>query len=103
MTLTAEFYLDERDSWPKRKLAEAAIVFGDDTGPLAGLKLVGFTLWRDAESDERFYVTFPARAFGSGGERRYFDFLRTVDGNSRGAAIHLKNWLAKQARAQGIS
>jgi hypothetical protein len=26
------------------------------------------------------YVTFPSRAFGAGSERRYFDYLRSVDG-----------------------
>jgi hypothetical protein len=63
----------ERESGPERLICEAALVF-DNVGPLAGLRLVGFSLWRGA--DGGLFVTFPSRAFGAGTERRYFDFLR---------------------------
>jgi len=47
-------------------------------GTLAGLKLVGFSLWSTPEGD--VFVTFPSRAFGAGSDRRYFDYLRSTDG-----------------------
>ena len=58
---------------PERLVCEAELVFEGD-GPLAGLRLVGFALWRG--TDGATYVTFPSRAFGLGEERRFFDFLR---------------------------
>lgn len=75
----------QRDSNPERLVCEAEIVFGDECGPLAGMKLVGFSLWRSPEGE--VYVTFPSRAFGAGNERRYFDYLRSTDGD----ALPVKN------------
>lgn len=63
----------QRNNGPERLVCEAEITF-EGRGPLAGLRLVGFSLWRGA--DTALYVTFPSRAFGVGTERRYFDFLR---------------------------
>ncbi len=63
----------QRNNGPERLVCEAEITFGGQ-GPLAGLRLVGFSVWRGADS--ALYVTFPSRAFGVGTERRYFDFLR---------------------------
>lgn len=63
----------QREAGPERLVCEAALVF-DNVGPLAGLRLIGFSLWRGANGD--VYVTLPSRAFGSGAERRYFDYLR---------------------------
>ena len=68
-----------RDDGPERLLAEAELHFGDDAGPLAGLKLVGFCLWRGADGVAR--VTVPARAYTSGDERRFFDLVRAQDGS----------------------
>jgi hypothetical protein len=44
------------------------------------MKLVGFCLWKSPEGE--IYVTFPSRAFGAGQERRYFDYLRSVEGSA---------------------
>lgn len=60
---------------PERHACDGEIVFR--SGFLAGMKLVGFAVWRGADSD--LYVTFPSRAFGTATERRYFDFLRASD------------------------
>lgn len=81
MDLRVVFVYDEEGSWPQRKLAEAELHFGDDAGPLAGLKLVGFTVWKADEGRKGppMFVTLPARAFGSGADRRYFDFLRPAE------------------------
>ena len=51
-----------RENGPERLVTEAEILFED--GPLAGTKLVGFSLWRSPEGE--VYVTFPSRAFGAG-------------------------------------
>ena len=63
----------ERENGPERLVCDAEMVF--EGGPFEGMKLVGFSLWRSAEGE--VFVTFPARPFGVGGERRYFDLLRT--------------------------
>lgn len=70
----------QRENGPERLVAEAELHF-EEPG-LAGLKLVGFSLWRSPEGE--VYVTFPSRAFGAGGERRYFDYLRAVNGTAEG-------------------
>ena len=68
---------------PERLVCDAEILFDED--PLAGMKLVGFSLWRSTDGD--VYVTFPSRAFGAGTERKYFDYLRSAEGLSgRGQA-----------------
>lgn len=45
-------------------------------GDLVGLRLVGLTLWKGKGGGDELYVTFPSRAFGSGAERKYWDYLR---------------------------
>ena len=55
-----------REGGPERLVTEAEILF--DEGPLAGLKIVGLSLWRSPDGE--IYVTFPSRAFGLGAERR---------------------------------
>lgn len=82
---------------PERLVAEAEVHFGPDAGPLAGLKLVGFSLWRDPEGD--LYITFPARAFGTMSERRYFDYLRSAEGTGD-APRRCKEWMIAEYRAQ---
>lgn len=45
--------------------------------PLAGMKLIGFSIWkRDAGSD--FVVRFPARTYAVKGERRSFALFRPI-------------------------
>jgi len=55
-----------RDGGPERLVIEAEIHF--EEGPLTGMRLVGFCLWKGPDGE--VYVTFPSRAFGVGGERR---------------------------------
>jgi hypothetical protein len=81
---------------PERLVCEAELVF-DENGPLAGMKLVGFCLWRGAEGE--VYVTFPARAFGAGSERRFFDLLRASDGDAA-AVKRLKAWIVAEHKRQ---
>ena len=60
---------------PAGKLAEAELHF--EEGLLAGLKLVGFSVWERRGSGGR-NVTFPARPYSVNGERRHFTLLRAV-------------------------
>ena len=85
-----------RESAPERLVCEAELLFGSESGTLAGMKLVGFSLWRSPEGE--VFVTFPSRAFGSGNERRFFDFLRSAEGNGMDAK-RVKAWILDEFRA----
>lgn len=87
-----------RTDGPERMVAEAELHFGQDAGPLAGLKLVGFTLWRTADGE--VYVTFPSRAIGGGTERKYFDYLRPEDGTPK-SVRNFKAWVLNAYKNQG--
>lgn len=87
----------EREDAPERLLAEAEIIFED--GPLAGLKLVGISVWKSAEGDPN--VTFPARSFGSGGQRRFWDLLRVQEAGST-AARRVKDWIVAEFKAARV-
>jgi hypothetical protein len=60
---------------PPGKLADAELHFTD--GPLAGLKLIGFSVWERKTGNGR-NVTFPARQYSVNGERRSFALLRPI-------------------------
>jgi hypothetical protein len=94
------FNFVQREGGPERLVSEAELVFPATAGILAGLKLVGFSLWKSPEGE--IYVTFPSRAFGAGSERRYFDFLRPIEGGN-GAAKTLKEAIVAAYKAQAAS
>jgi hypothetical protein len=83
----------ERENGPEKLVCEAEILF--DEGPLAGMRLVGFSLWRGADGE--VYVTFPSRAFGAGSDRRFFDYLRSVDGTAA-EPKRVKGWIVEAFR-----
>ena len=58
---------------PAGKLADAELHFS--SGPLEGLKLIGFGVWERKTGNGR-NVTFPARQYSVNGERRSFSLLR---------------------------
>src|ERR1700680_1279816 len=58
------------------QLADAELHFGGES-PLAGLKLIGFSIWERRGGSGR-NVTFPARQYSINGERRSFALLRPV-------------------------
>ena len=60
---------------PPGKLADAELHFSD--GVLAGLKLIGFSVWERRGATDR-NVTFPARQYAVNGERRSFALLRPI-------------------------
>lgn len=65
---------NEKNS-PPGKLADAELHFTD--GVLDGLKLIGFAIWERRTGNGR-NVTFPARQYTVGGERRSFALLRPI-------------------------
>lgn len=85
-----------RTGGPQILVCEAEIHF-DDPGPLSHMKLVGFALWRGA--DGMLYVTFPSRAFGAGTERRFFDYLRSAEGDIADAR-RVKAWILAAYRGE---
>jgi hypothetical protein len=60
---------------PPGKLADAELHF--TTGPLEGLKLIGFSIWERRSGGGR-NVTFPARQYVVNGEKRSFALLRPI-------------------------
>src|SRR5437899_3163429 len=60
---------------PPGKLADVELHFTD--GDLAGLKLIGFSIWERRGGSGR-NVTFPARSYAINGERRSFALLRPI-------------------------
>ena len=60
---------------PLGKLCDAEVHFTE--GPLAGLKLIGFSCWERRGGSGR-NVTFPSRQYSVNGERRSFALLRPV-------------------------
>jgi hypothetical protein len=62
---------------PPGKLADAELHFTDAAGSLAGLKLIGFSIWERRGGSGR-NVTFPARQYSVNGERRSFALLRPI-------------------------
>ena len=72
-TLTVKIVLNDKGN-PAGKLADAELHFTE--GPLAGLKLIGFSVWE--RRDGHRSVTFPARQYSVNGERRSFALLRPI-------------------------
>ena len=64
---------------PPGKLADAELHCL--SGPLAGLKLIGFSIWERRGAGGR-NVTFPARQYAVNGERRSFSLLRPAAGDA---------------------
>lgn len=94
--MAARVVFIERDNGPERLVCEAELHFeGPEFGPLAGMKLVGFSLWRSPEGE--VYVTFPSRAFGAGSDRRFFDFIRSIEGLGADGK-RVKAWVVEQYR-----
>ncbi len=74
-TITVKITPNDRGN-PAGKLAEAELHFGGES-PLAGLKLIGFSIWERRGGNGR-NITFPARSYSINGERRSFALLRPV-------------------------
>ena len=64
---------------PSGKLADAELHFTE--GELAGLKLMGFSVWERRNGPGR-NVTFPARNYSVNGQHRSFALLRPHGGDT---------------------
>ena len=73
-TITVKITPNDKGN-PPGKLADAELHFVD--GALAGLKLIGFSIWERRGGNGR-NVTFPARQYAVNRERRSFALLRPV-------------------------
>ena len=76
--MVIKFTHNEKNN-PPGKLADAELHFTD--GVLDGLKLIGFGVWERRTGNGR-NVTFPARQYVVGGERRSFALLRPSAGDA---------------------
>ena len=74
-TVTVKITPNDRGN-PAGKLADAELHFGGES-PLAGLKLIGFSIWERRGGNGR-NVTFPARSYVVNGDRRSFALLRPI-------------------------
>ena len=72
--MTVKFFPNDKGN-PPGKLADAELHFS--SGPLDGLKLIGFAVWERRSGNGR-NVTFPARQYLVNGERRSFALLRPM-------------------------
>jgi hypothetical protein len=70
---------------PTGKLADVELHFAGRSA-LAGLKLIGFSIWERREGRSRS-VTFPARLYTVKGERRSFSLLRPIADSAAQDAI----------------
>jgi len=66
---------------PAGKLADAEVMFEAASGPLSGMKLIGFAVWERRDGGRN--VTIPARQYSVNGERRSFALLRPANGDAR--------------------
>lgn len=75
MNIEVKIFRNDRPR-PVGKLADAEIHFV--SGELAGLKLVGFAIW-ERRAGTGPSVSFPARQFVVGNDRRNFALLRAIN------------------------
>src|SRR5262245_29232741 len=76
---------------PAGKLADAEVGFEADSGPLSGMKLIGFAVWERRDGGRN--VTFPARQYSVNGERRQFGLLRRANGG-----LSAQGWIRQCSR-----
>ena len=81
--MTVKFFPNDKGN-PPGKLADAELHFTD--GQLAGLKLIGFSIWERRGGNGR-NVTFPARSYVVNGDRRSFALLRPIVDNTAQANV----------------
>jgi hypothetical protein len=83
ITDTVTVRLSLSNDGPTDKLADAELHFVG--GPLGGLKLLGFAIWKRRGGG--YHITFPARQYSADGRRRAFTLLRDLPGQTGSQAI----------------
>ena len=94
--MTVKILLNDKNT-PAGKLADAELHF--TSGPLEGLKLIGFAIWERKSGTGR-NVTFPSRQYSVNGERRSFALLRPASdgkGQERVRDVILEAYAAYEA------
>ena len=86
---------------PAGKLADAEVIFGADSGPLSGLKLIGFAIWERRSGGRN--VTFPARQYSVNGERRSFALLRPANGDASAQEVIRDYILDAYTRTEAVA
>ena len=72
-------YVLNHGGTPASKLADVEIHF--EEGLLAGLKLVGCSVWRSKKGDEPT-VLVPSRSYATAGGVRYYELMREANDNA---------------------
>ena len=72
--------IPNRQGSPAGKPADPEVMFEAASGPLSGMKLIGFAVWERRDGGRN--VTFPARQYSVNGERRSFALLRPANGDA---------------------
>jgi len=81
---------------PPSKLADVEIHF--EEGLLAGLKLVGCSVWR-AKTGEEHTVLVPSRSYATGNGVRYYELLRpSDDSEARKSVKAFKDFIREEYR-----
>ena len=83
---------------PNGKLADAEVIFEAGSGPLQGLRLIGFGVWERRDGGRN--VTFPARQYSVNGERRSFALLRPANGDANAQDAIRQSILDAYTRAE---
>lgn len=73
-------YVLNHGGTPASKLADVEIHF--EEGLLAGLKLVGCSVWR-SKKGEALTVLVPSRSYATAGGVRYYELVRPSDANGQ--------------------
>lgn len=97
--MTVKILMNDRGN-PAGKLADAELHFTE--GPLAGLRLIGFSVWERRSGDGR-NVTFPARTYSVQGERRSFALLRPVTDSAAQEGVRDAILAAYSEAAEAVS
>ena len=84
---------------PAGKLPDAEVMFEAASGPLSGMKLVGFAVWERRAGGRN--VTFPARQYSVNGERRSFALLRPANGDASAQEAIRQSILDAYERSEG--
>jgi len=77
-------YVLNKEGTPQSKLADVEIHF--EEGLLAGLKLVGCSVWK-AKKKENLAVLVPSRSYATAGGVRYYELLRPAEEDPKNETI----------------
>ncbi len=86
-------YVLNHGGTPQSKLADVEIHF--EEGLLAGMKLVGCSVWR-AKKGEEPTVLVPSRSYATASGVRYFELLRSGDEKEQKAVKTFKQYIREE-------